>query len=104
MTICSACSEERPNSFFLDNFYLGFRARPLVRALFQSLVQQDEAVLFPVQALDPVPPPSAEPEQCVGKWIQFKLLLDEPRQAIYAFTQICAATGNVDLVRSSEII
>ena len=104
MTICSACSEERPNSFFLDNFYLGFRARPLVRALFQSLVQQDEAVLFPVQALDTVSPPSAEQEQCVGKWIQFKLLLDEARQAVYAFTQICAATGDVDLVRSSEIV
>ena len=67
MTICSACSEERPNSFFLDNFYLGFRARPLVRALFQSLVQQDEAVLFLVQALDAVPPPSAEQEQGIGE-------------------------------------
>ena len=83
MTICSACSEERPNSFFLDNFYLGFRARPLVRALFQSLVQQDEAVLFPVQALDTVPPPPAEQEQCVGKWVQLKLLLDEAHQAVY---------------------
>ena len=36
-----------------------------------------------------------EQEQCVGKWIQFKLLLDEARQAVYAFTQICAAAGNV---------
>ena len=104
MTICSACSEERPNSFFLDNFYLGFRARPLVRALFQSLVQQDEAVLFPVQALDTVPPPPAEQEQCVGKWIQFKLLLDEARQTVYAFTQICAATGNVDFICTSEVV
>ena len=104
MTICSACSEERPNSFFLDNFYLRFRARPLIRALFQSLVQQDEAVLFPVQALDPVPPTPAEQEQCVGKWIQFKLLLDEARQTVYAFTQICVATGNIDLICAGEII
>ena len=104
MTICSACSEERPNSFFLDNFYLGFRARPLVRALFQSLVQQDEAVLFPVQALDTVSPPSAEQKKRVGKWIQFKLLLDEPRQAIYAFTQICVATGNVDFICAGEVV
>ena len=104
MTICSACSEERPNSFFLDNFYLGFRAWPLVRALFQPLVQQDEAVLFPVQALDAVSPPPAEQEQCVGKWIQFKLLLYEARQAVYAFTQICAATGNIDLICAGEII
>ena len=67
----------------------------MVRALFQSLVQQDKAIFFPVQALDAVSPPPAEQEQCVGKWIQFKLLLDEARQAVYAFTQICAATGNV---------
>ena len=104
MTICSACSEERPNSFFLDNFYLGFRARPLVCALFQSLVQQDEAVLFPVQALDTVSPPPAEQEQCVGKWVQFKLLLDEAHQAVYAFTQICAATGNVDFICVGEVV
>ena len=104
MTICSACSEERPNSFFLDNFYLGFRARPLVRALFQSLVQQDEAIFFPVQALDAVSPPSAGQEQCVGKWIQFKLLLDEARQAVYAFAQICVAAGNVDFICAGEII
>ena len=104
MAICSACSEERPNSFFLDSFYLEFRARPLIRALFQSLVQQDEAVLFPVQALDPVSPPSAEQKKRVGKWIQFKLLLDEPRQAIYAFTQICVATGNVDFICTGEAV
>ena len=104
MTICSACSEERPNSFFLDNFYLGFQARPLVRALFQSLVQQDEAIFFPVQALDTVSPPSAEQEQRVGKRIQFKLLLDEARQAVYAFTQICVATGNIDFICAGEII
>ena len=104
MTICSACSEERPNSFFLDNFYLGFRARPLVRALFQSLVQQDEAVLFPVQALDTVSPPPTEQEQRVGEWIQFKLLLDEARQAVYAFAQICVAAGNVDFICAGEII
>lgn len=35
--------------------------------LFQSLVQQDEAVLFPVQALDTVSPPPAEQEQGIGK-------------------------------------
>ena len=104
MTICSACSEERPNSFFLDNFYLGFRARPLVRALLQSLVQQDEAIFFPVQALDTVSPPSAKQEQCVGKWIQLKLLLDEARQAVYALAQICAATGNIDFICTSEVV
>ena len=76
----------------------------MVNALLQSLVQQDEAALFPVQALDTVSPPSAEQEQRVGKWIQFKLLLDEARQAVYALAQICAATGNIDFICAGEII
>ena len=76
----------------------------MIRALFQSLVQQDEAVLFPVQALDTVSPPSTEQKQRVGKWIQFKLLLDEPCQAIYAFAQICVAAGNLDFICAGEII
>ena len=76
----------------------------MIRALLQSLVQQDEAVLFPVQALDTVPPPSAEQEQRVGKRIQFKLLLDEPRQTIYALTQIRVAAGNIDLICTGEVV
>ena len=84
--------------------YLGFRARPLIRALLQSLVQQDEAIFFPVQVLDPVPPTPAEQEQCVGKWVQLKLLLDEACQTVYAFTQICAATGNVDFICAGEVV
>ena len=76
----------------------------MIRALLQSLVQQDEAILFPVQALDTVSPPSAEQEQRVGKRIQFKLLLDEPRQTIYAFTQIRVAAGDADLICTSEVV
>ena len=76
----------------------------MIRAHFQSFVQQDEAIFFPVQALDPIPPPSAEQKQRVGKWIPFKLLLDEARQAVYALAQICAATGNIDFICAGEII
>ena len=47
-------------------------------------------------------------DQCLRtgtvKRIQFKLLLDEARQAVYAFTQICVATGDVDLICTSEVI
>ena len=38
----------------------GHLLRGELRALLQSLVKKDEAVLFPVQALDTVSPPSAE--------------------------------------------
>ena len=38
------------------------------------------------------------------KRIQFKLLLDETRQTIYSFTQICVATGDVDFICTGEIV
>ena len=76
----------------------------MVRALFQSLVQQDKAIFFPVQALDTVSPPSAKQEQRVGKRIQFKLLLDEARQTIYALAQIRVAAGDLDLICTGEVI
>ena len=76
----------------------------MIRALLQSLVQQDEAIFFPVQALDTVSPPPAEQEQCVGKRIQFKLLLDEPRQTVYAFAQIRVAAGDLDLICTGEVV
>ena len=41
-------------------FCCEFRSRPLVDALFQSLIQKNKSVLLPVQALNTVPPPAAE--------------------------------------------
>ena len=83
---------------------LGFAPWPLVRALFQTFVQQNEAVLFPVQALDAVSPPPTEQEQCVGEWIQLKLLLDHSGQTVYAFAQIGIAAGDVDLVGPGKVV
>ena len=54
-----------------------------------AFVQQDEAVLFPVQALDAVSPPPTEQKQRVSEWIQLKLLLDHPGycDAIFALSE-----------------
>ena len=41
----------------------------------QALVQQNEAVTFPVWCLYSVPASAAEQEQCVGKWIKIELVL-----------------------------
>ena len=30
--------------------------------------------------------------------------LDEARQAVYAFTQICVATGNIDFICAGEVV
>ena len=52
-----------------------FLSWPLEAAGLQPLVQQYEAIAFPVQCLDAVSASAAEQEQCVGEWIQAKLLL-----------------------------
>ena len=72
--------------------------------LFQAFVQQNEAVSFPVQALDAVSPPPAEQEQCVGEGVQFILLLDHPGQTVYTFAQVGIAAGNVDLVSPGKVV
>ena len=66
--------------------HLGFVPWPLVRTLLQAFVQQDKAVLFPVQALDAVSPPPAKQKHRVGERIQFKLLLNHSGQTVYALT------------------
>ena len=47
-------------------------------------------------------------DQCLRtgtvKRIQFKLLLDEARQTVYTFAQICVAAGNIDFVCAGEVI
>ena len=83
--------------------HLGFGARPLVNALLQPLVKQDEAVLLPIQSLDPVSPPPTEQEQCVGERVKLKLLLDDGGKAIDPAPQVGITAGNVDFVCSGEI-
>ena len=83
---------------------LNFGSRPLVRSLLQPLVEENEAIPFPVQPLDPVPPSAAEREQRVGKWVKFKLLLDDACQAVYATAKIRIPAGNVDFVGSAEVV
>ena len=43
-------------------------------------------------------------EEALKRRIQLKLLLDEPRQTIYAFTQIRVAAGNIDLICTGEVV
>ena len=84
--------------------HLGLAPWPLVCPLFQAFRQQNEAVSFPVQALDAVSPSPAEQEQCVGEWIQLKLLLDHSGQTVYSFAQIGIAAGDVDLVGPGKVV
>ena len=79
------------------------RTRPLERTRLQSFIQQYETIAFPIQSFDSIPASATEQEQCIGKWIQRKLLLNNCCQTINPSAQICIATGDVHLVGSSKV-
>ena len=81
-----------------------FTARPLKRPGFQTLIQQNKSVSFPVQRLDAISPSAAEEKQRIGKGIQPELLLNDVGKPIYPATQICVAAGNIDLIGSDKIV
>lgn len=66
---------------------------PLEAPALQSFVQQNKAVPFPVQTLDPVPPSAAEQKQRIAEWVQLKLLLDQAGQSVYSAPQIRIPAG-----------
>ena len=84
--------------------YLRCGSRPLVDALFQPLIQKNESVPLPVQALNTVAPATAEQKQRIRKRIQFKLLLYQSGQSVYSFSQIRVAAGDVHLICTGEVI
>ena len=76
---------------------------PLVCPTFQTLIQENETILFPVQTLDPVSPPPAKQKQRIGERIQLELLLHHAGQTIYSFSQICVPTGDIHFICSGEV-
>lgn len=83
---------------------LAFLPWPLEAAGFQTLIEQDEAVVLPIQCLDPIPAPAAKQKEGVGIWIQIELLLDDGSKTIDAPAQVCVATGDYDASRTVEIL
>ncbi len=57
-------------------------ARPLKLALFQSLVEQEKTVAFPVERFDSVGSSAAEQEQRVGTRVKPELLFNDGCQSI----------------------
>ena len=76
---------------------------PLEAAGLQPLVQQYEAIAFPVQCLDAVSASAAEQEQCIGEWIQIELLLNKSCQSVYSTAKICVTAGNVHPVGTIKV-
>ena len=87
-----------------EQLHFALISRPLVNAAFQAFVQQDKAVLLPIQALDPIPAPSAEQKQRVGKRVKVKFLLYHSRKPVDPFSEICIPAGDVNAVGTGEVI
>ena len=81
---------------------LALAARPLKLALFQSLVEQEKTVAFPVERFDSVGSSAAEQEQRVGTRVKPELLFNDGCQSIDPTAKIGVAASEVDL-RSAEI-
>ena len=54
----------------------------------QTLIDQDEAVRFLEQGLDPVPSSSTEKEESTGRGIHLKLVLDNSTESVNGFAHI----------------
>lgn len=76
---------------------------PLVYALLQTLVEQNESILLPIQRLHPVTLPSAEQKRCIAERIQLELLLHQRSQAVASLAEIRVPTVYILFVGSGEI-
>lgn len=86
-----------------QGFGLTFLPRPLEAAGFQTLIQQNESIAFPIQRLDSVPPPTTEQEQRISEGIQLKLLLNNRGQSVNPKAQIRVTAGDINPVSAGEI-
>ena len=66
-------------------------------ALFQSLVEQEKTVAFPVERFDSVGSSAAKQKQCVGTRVKLELLFNDSRQTVDTTAKVSVAAGEVDL-------
>ena len=60
----------------------------------QPLIDQDEAVRFLEQGLDPVPSSSTEKEESTGRGIHLELVFDNSAESVNGFPHIGVAADN----------
>ena len=82
---------------------LGSIARPLEAAVFQPLVEKQEAVALPEQPLDAVGAPAAEEEEGAGEGIHLELPLDDGSEAVDGLAHVGAAACEVDLADGGKV-
>ena len=77
---------------------------PLILPIFKPLLQQNEAVSFPVQRLDSVLLPPAEQKERIRTGIQLKPLLHQRSEAVYPFADIRVAAGDIHMRSPCEVV
>ena len=73
--------------------------RPLVLAIFEALVEQQEACLIPEQALDAVLATAAEQEKCRLVRVQMEPQDDQSSKPVDGLPHVRMATGQIDVLR-----
>lgn len=71
---------------------------PLVSAIFQALVEQQESRLIPEQSLDAVFVTATEQEERRLVRIQMELRYDQRREPVDGLAHVRVATGQIDMV------
>ena len=90
-----------PAELLLGEFHQIFRSVwPLIPAIFQSLIQQQESSLIPQESLDPVFPSATEQKEGGLMGIQTETGSHQSGQAVDGFPHIRISTGQVDMVGS----
>ena len=99
-------SGHKPFELLLGHFHnLLLCPGPLVSAIQKPLIEQQESVTFPYEALYLVWFPAAEHEQNVLlKWVNVQLAANDCTQTVDTLAKICVAAGNVDPVEAGGII
>lgn len=95
-----------PLELFLGHFHdLLFCPGPLVFAIQKPLIEQQESVTFPYEALDFIRFPATEHEKDILlKWVNIQLAANDCTQTIDTQAKICVAAGDIDTVEAGGII
>lgn len=72
---------------------------PLLLAIFEALVEQQEACLIPEQALDAVLATATEQEECRLVRVQMEPRDDQGSKPVDGLPHVRMATGQIDMIR-----
>ena len=94
----------QPSEFLrCDVFHVvGFHG-PLEATIFQSLIEQDKTIPFPVQGLEAVPSFPAKEEEVVFHGVHMEVFTDDGGEAVDGLAHVGITTGDVDFVRPGDI-